>query len=99
MLKPVGAKTFQDYAMLVFLPYIKAQLAARVTRVDIIWDVYIPDSLKSIARENRGKGVRRRVAAANSNPGNWQEFLRVDENKTELFKFLAHEVVSIHLTH
>ena len=92
MLKPVGAKPFQDYATLVFLPYIKAQLA-RVTRVDIIWDVYIPDSLKSTARENRGKGVRRRVAAANSIPGNWQEFLRVDENKTELFNFLAHEVV------
>ena len=89
---PVGAKTFQDYAMLVFLPYIKAQLA-RVTRVDIIWDIYIPDSLKSTARENRGNGVRRRVAAANSIPGNWQEFLRVDENKTELFNFLAHEVV------
>jgi len=57
MLKPVGVKTFQDYAMLVFLPYIKAQ-SARVTRVDIIWDVYIPDSRKSTARENRGKGVR-----------------------------------------
>ena len=78
--------------MLVFLPYIKAQLA-RVTRVDIIWDVYIPDSVKSTATENRGKGVRRRVAAANSIPGNWQEFLRVDENKTEIFNFLAHEVV------
>ena len=48
VLKPVGAKSFQDYAMLVFLPYFKAQLA-RVTRVDIIWDVYIPDSLKSTA--------------------------------------------------
>ena len=92
MLKPVGANTFQDYAMLVFLPYIKAQLA-RVTRVDIIWDVYIPDSLKSTARENRGNGVRRRVAAANSIQGNWQEFLLVDENKTELINFLAHEVV------
>ena len=66
---------------------------ARVTRVDIIWAVYIPESLKSTARENRGKGVRRRVAAVNSIPGNWQEFLRVDENKTELFSFLAHEVV------
>ena len=92
MLKPVGARTFQDYAMLVFLPYIKAQLA-RVTRVDIIWDIYIPDSLKFTAKENRGKGVRRRVAAANSIPGNWHEFLRVDKNKTELFNFLAHEVV------
>ena len=78
--------------MLVFLPYIKAQLA-RVTRVDIIWDVYIPDSLTSTARENRGKGVRRRVSAANSIPRNMQEFLRVGENKTELFNFLPHEVV------
>ena len=92
MLRPVGAKTFQDYATLVFLPYIKAQLA-NVSRVDIVWDVYRQDSLKTTTREKRGKGVRRRVAAANSIPGNWQEFLRIDDNKTELFDFLAHEVV------
>ena len=53
----------------------------------------MPDSLKSTPRVNRGKGVRRRVAAANSIPGNWQEFLRVDKNKTEVFNFLAQEVV------
>lgn len=92
MLRPVGAKTFQDYATLVFLPYIKAQLS-KVTRVDIIWDVYRQDSLKCTTREKRGKGVRRRVTAANSIPGNWQEFLRIDDNKTELFDFLAHQVV------
>lgn len=92
MMKPVGVKTFQEYATIVFLPYIKAQLA-NVKRLDIVWDVYRPDSLKSTTRVKRGKGVRRRVAATHSIPGNWQEFLRVNDNKTELFEFLAHQVV------
>ncbi|KAG0722479.1 hypothetical protein GWK47_044418 [Chionoecetes opilio] len=92
MLRPVGAKTVQDYATLVFLPYIKAQLA-KSNRVDIIWDVYRQDSLKNTTREKRRKGVRRRVTTVNSIPGNWHEFLRIDDNKAELFNFLAHQVV------
>ena len=48
MLKPIGVKTFQDYATHVFLPFIKTQLR-KVTRIDIIWDVYLEDSLKSNA--------------------------------------------------
>ena len=52
MLKPVGIKTFQEYATLVFLPYIKSKLR-NATRVDVIWDLYLPDSLKPMAREAR----------------------------------------------
>ena len=92
MLKPIGVKTFQDYATHVFLPFIKAKLQ-NVQRVDIIWDVYVEDSLKSTARENRGKGVQRRVAPSNAIPGKWQEFLRLSDNKTELYTFLAHQIV------
>uniref|UniRef100_UPI00358E697A uncharacterized protein n=1 Tax=Myxine glutinosa TaxID=7769 RepID=UPI00358E697A len=92
MLRPIGIKTFQEYATQVFLPYVKAQLR-NVMRIDIIWDVYLDESLKTTARENRGKGVRRRVALSNMIPGNWQEFLRLADNKTELFDFLAHQVV------
>ena len=92
MLKPIDVKTFQDYATHVFLPFIKAQLR-NVTRIDIIWDVYLEDSLKSTAREILGRGIRRRVAPSNTIPGNWQEFLRLADNKTELFDFLAHHVV------
>jgi len=33
--------------------------------------------------------VRRRVVAAAAIPGNWSNFLRVDDNKTELFRFLS----------
>jgi hypothetical protein len=51
--------------------------------------VYIPESLKADARSKRGKGVRRHVDPSSLIPGNWQAFLRIDDNKTELFSFLA----------
>ena len=88
MLRPGAAKTFLDYARQVFLPYIVSQLQ-HVERIDVIWDQYFTDSLKLETRKKRGKGVRRRVEASTAIPGNWQEFLRIDENKTELFAFLA----------
>lgn len=94
MLRPGLAKTFEDYANTVFIPYIKAQLQ-HVRRIDIIWDVYMPDSLKSDTHSKRGKGVRKRVEPRSSLPKNWEEFLRVDENKTELFSFLATTLAAI----
>lgn len=88
MLKPTGSMTFNQYAENVFLPYLKSRLKD-VMRIDVVWDVYTEDSLKSSTRERRGKGIRRRVTPTTLIPGNWQEFLRVSENKTELFTFLA----------
>lgn len=92
MLKPGAAKTFRDYADMVFLPYISGQLR-HVTRLDLVWDSYVVDSLKATARAKRGKGVRRRVVESAPIPGNWQNFLRVDLNKKELFCFLSKSVV------
>ena len=92
-LKPVAAKTFDDYALKVFLPYIQGHLQ-RACRVDIVWDQYCNNSLKSQARDKRGKGIRRRVDGSTVLPGNWQQFLRIDANKTELFAFLTK-----HITH
>ena len=51
--------------------------------------------MKAETRGKRGKGVRRRVEASTPIPGNWQEFLRTDENKVELFSFLANRVPCI----
>ena len=87
-LKPNDANTFQDYATSVFLPYVKRQLKDAV-RVDIIWDCYVDDSLKATVREKRGIGIRKRVSANTKMPQNWNGFLKVDENKKELFHFLA----------
>ena len=52
-------------------------------------------SLKGTAREKRGKRVRRQVLPAIAIPNNWKDFLRVDDNKTELFRFLAQQVTRI----
>ena len=90
-LSPGTATTFQEYADNVFIAYIVRQ-PQTANRVDVIWDVYQPDSLKKAIREKRGTGTRRRVTPSSRIPGNWKSFLRVDENKTELFAFLGEQV-------
>ena len=77
-----------------FIPFIRRQLET-CSRVDIVWDVYLENSLKTSARVKRGHGIRRRVLPDSKIPSNWHSFLRVDENKEELFKFLAIESTSI----
>lgn len=94
MIKPRLEKTFAEYASESFLPYVVTQ-TRHAERVDIVWDDYFEKSLKANTRCNRGAGVRRRVTAANKLPRSWQEFLRVDENKRELFLFLAECISSI----
>ena len=92
MLKPRAAKTFLEYGDQVFYPFIESKLR-NVSRVDIVFDQYLPESLKETTRQKRGRGVRRRVSGEIKIPNNWQAFLRIDENKTELFHFLAEFVV------
>ena len=65
----------------------------------MIWDIYIADSLKAVTRNKRGKGIRRRVKCDTKIPGNWVAFLRVNENKEELFHFLADQLVSVEAEH
>ena len=96
MLNPGTSKTFQEYGERVFTPYIAAQFQ-KSHRVDLVWDVYLPASLKASTRQKRGKGTRKRVAASTAMPKNWKDFLRVDQNKTELFTFLSQKVVHIPL--
>ena len=56
-----------------------------------MFDVYHPNSLKHVARHRRGKGVfRRRVE--HKVPNNWHGFLSLDDNKTELFHYIADEI-------
>ena len=50
--KPI---TFEAYANDVILPYIKSQ-ANKCSRVDIIFDAYLENSLKSQTRKERGTG-------------------------------------------
>ena len=91
MLKPAVANNFDYYAQDVFIPYLASKLQT-VSRLDLVWDRYIADSLKGSARSKRGKGEGRRMVGAAAIPGNWQNLLRVDTNKTELFKFLSQAI-------
>ena len=59
MLNPGTARTFQDYADMVFSSYALSQLQ----NTDIVWDVYMEDNLKATTREKRGKSVQRKVAS------------------------------------
>ena len=61
----------------------------------MVWNVYLSESLKGITRQKRGKGVRRRVSPSTTIPKSWKDFFRVDDNKTELFKFLAQHVTCL----
>ena len=94
MLKPAAARNFREYAQDVFLAYVEHQLD-KAKRVDVVWDDYRSDSLKAQTRDMRGKGIRLRVEPNNEVPKNWAEFLRINENKTELFAFLGREIVTI----
>ncbi len=89
-------RTFKDYGELVFALYISAQLE-KCNRVDLVWDVYVLASLKASTRQKRGKGTRKRMAASTVMPKNWTDFLRIDENKTELFAFLSPEAIRLRL--
>ena len=84
MLSPASAHTFADYSSGTFLPFIR-MCAQKVKRLDIVWDIYTSESLKKEIRVKRGEGLRLKVTPKTKVPGNWQEFLRIDDNKTELF--------------
>ena len=46
-------KTFYDYAMNIVLLSIRNELRT-ANRIDIVWDRYIPNSLKEATREKQG---------------------------------------------
>ena len=57
-----SARTFSDYADQVFISYNDIQLQLHeAQRIDLAWDTYIPDSVKSSTRQRRRKGIWRRV--------------------------------------
>ena len=64
-LHTVNVATFDHYAHQVFLPYVLKQWE-NSRRVDIVWDRYIPTSIKESKREKRGKGTREELQVTTS---------------------------------
>ena len=53
LLPTTSIKTFDDYADQVFLSYLVKQLD-KCSRLDVVWDTYIADSIKASRREKLG---------------------------------------------
>ncbi len=81
-------KTFDDYCNQVFLPW-SDSVMQNCDRLDIVWDIYKPNSLKEATREKRGKGIRRKVSGKAKLPSKFKDFLRDSNNKQELIEFLT----------
>lgn len=93
MKAPRQVKTFGEYSLNIFRKSIITEIDANgFTRIDVVFDRYMDGSLKSETRERRGKGVRISVQKNTPIWANWQQFLREDENKTELFRLLAKDL-------
>ncbi|KAJ8417281.1 hypothetical protein AAFF_G00285080 [Aldrovandia affinis] len=93
-LPPRSSKTFEEYAMLDVLPTIQAY-STKYKRTDIVFDVYRPSSLKAETRSKRGRGGETQVTGKGKIPSNWRNFLRENDNKAELFNFLADKIARV----
>ena len=96
MLPPGPAKTFGQYAHN-FAEYIGKRMKSEgLSRIDVVFDRYFPDSLKGDTREKRGNASGTRISVKESTPicKNWGNFLRVSGNKEELFSLIAKQLES-----
>lgn len=93
LLIPRNVKTFLEYYTNIFKPYI-LRLLQNLQRIDLVFDRYSSDSLKADTRQSRGIGEHIRVTPSTIIPKKYNEFLRVDENKQQLFSFLAKQLTS-----
>ena len=59
-IRPTGQKYFSEYFRNRLLPHLQNELKD-VTRLDVVWDIYISDSLKATTRSKRGSGGRKVV--------------------------------------
>ncbi len=79
--------TFDQYFSDVFLPW-TTNILSNCDRIDIVWDVYKPSSLKESTRQKRGKGIRRK-AKPNYLQNFWIFYVMQTTKKNYLTSFLA----------
>ena len=96
-LLPTGIKNFLNFANQCFLKQLLHELKA-VQRLDIVWDQYFDQSIKSGTRLARWSGTRRKVAPKTRHPTercySWKKFLRNNQNKQELMKYFNEVAVA-----
>ena len=58
LLPTVNVATFDDCADKILLPHISKQLE-NCTQVDIVWNIYIPNSIKESTREKKERNLKK----------------------------------------
>ena len=96
VLRPGLVKSFDQYWEKTIARTLRCDREAfSASRIDLVWDLYFSDSLKDFVRVGRGTGTRRQVLASSPVPiKEWQDFLKNDDNKKQLFRFLAYCALS-----
>ena len=94
MISPNTSQTFQQYCRNVLHSFLMHKIN-KVKRADIVFDIYKDHSIKSTAKERSGFGRRVKVSCKTPIPKNWQNFLRVNENKAKLFELISDYVTWI----
>lgn len=92
---PRLSKTYGEYCETELRDKIKP-LMVKSKRVDVVFDVYTPSSLKRETREKRRKGEGVRIVIKGTTPvyKKFQHVMAIDENKTELFALIAERIVN-----
>ncbi len=92
--KPQNASTFGDYAD-IFIQKVTGNLHGNITRVDLVFDQHLQNSIKGGTRTKRSTTLRKiRTIVSNDEkmPADWHSFIEMDENKANLTQFLSTEL-------
>ena len=93
MIKPRTRVVSFDWNVTQVMEYVRKQFRGDVQGVDMVCDAYWKESLKAATRTTRCKCIRRHVEGYKQVPSNWQECMRIDENKSELFRLISDRIV------
>ena len=84
------AKTFGEWCDK-FSAYVTSHFSENCTRVDVVFDRYLPNSIKGGTRRKRkggkSKGIRRNVESQEQRIGDWGRFIVLEDNKACLAHF------------
>ena len=59
-----------------------------VNHLDVVWDIYLENSLKMTTHQKHDDGLRKKVTGSANMPRRWDTFLRNSQNKASLFQFI-----------
>ena len=65
-----------------------------MNRFDVVWDIYLENSLKMTTRQKRGNGSRKNVTGTTIMPRRWDTFLENIQIKASLLQFISNCIKS-----